>query len=248
MLAPTAALLETAMHRMVIDKRALVASIPVFSDLESDELDGLLDIAMSRSVGADEVLLRRGDEGNEVFAILEGRMKATYEGSDGRELVFSIMEPGEVIGEIALFDGEPRSLDIIALEASRLLVIDRGDFLRFLDGHPKVSIKLLAALARRVRSVTALVEDAFFMNVSSRLAKRLVTLARLYGEETEGGMRIGLKLSQRELGELVGASRETVNKQLRVWVDEGLLAWGEDSQITIVAPEGLEGLALLASL
>ncbi len=86
------------------------------------------------------------------------------------------------------------------------------------------------------------------MNLASRLAKRLVALTRLYGEPTKSGIRIGIKLSQRELGELIGASRETVNKQLRAWAEGGILDWGEDGQITIVSPEGLETLAMLSSL
>ena len=236
------------MAELVIDKRAMVASIPIFSDLEDAELDGLLDIAMTRTLGADELLFERGAEGNEFFTIMEGRLKATAEGSDGRELVFSIMERGEVIGEIALFDGEPRSLRVTAIEPSRLLVIHRPDFMRFLGRYPAVAIKLLSALARRVRAATSMVEDAVFMNVTSRLAKRLIHLARVYGEHTPRGLRIGIKLSQRELGELIGASRETVNKQLRTWVDADVLDWGEDGAITIRSPEGLETLAMLSSL
>jgi len=239
---------ETHVAELVIDKRAMVASIPIFNELEDEELDGLLDIAMTRTLEADELLFERGDDGSQVFTIMEGRLKATAEGSDGRELVISIMERGEVIGEIALFDGERRSLSVTAIEPSRLLVIHRPDFLRFLERYPSVAIKLLSALARRVRRVTSLVEDAVFMNVTSRLAKRLLSLARLYGEVTERGMRIGLKLSQRELGELIGASRETVNKQLRTWGEGGILDWGEDGQITILSPEGLETLAMLSNL
>ena len=233
---------------LVIDKRAMVAAIPIFSDLAAAELDGLLDIAMTRTLRADEMLFERGAEGNEFFTIMEGRLKATAEGPDGRELVFSIMETGDVIGEIALFDGEPRSLRVTAIEPSRLLAIHRADFLHFLERHPAITHKLLAALARRVRSATSLMEDAVFMNVGNRLAKRLVHLAKLYGQQAPRGLRIGIKLSQRELGELIGASRETVNKQLRTWADADVLDWGEDGQIVIRSPEGLETLAMLSSL
>jgi len=236
------------MAGLVIDKRAMVAAIPIFSDLAATELDGLLDLAMTRTLRADEMLFERGAEGREFFTIMEGRLKATAEGSDGRELVFSIMETGDVIGEIALFDGEPRSLRVTAIEPSRLLVIHRADFLHFLERHPAIAHKLLAALARRVRSATSLMEDAVFMNVGNRLAKRLVHLAKLYGQHTPRGLRIGIKLSQRELGELIGASRETVNKQLRTWADADVLDWGEDGQIVIRSPEGLETLAMLSSL
>ncbi len=236
------------MAELVIDKRAMVAGIPIFSELEEAELDGLLDIAMTRTLSADELLFERGSDGSEFFTIMEGRLKATAEGSDGRELVFSIMEAGDVIGEIALFDGEPRSLRVTAISPSRLLVIHRSDFLIFLERYPAVAIKLLGTLARRVRGATSLVEDAVFMNVNSRLAKRLVHLARLYGEHTPRGLRIGIKFSQRELGELIGASRETVNKQLRTWTEHDVLDWGDDGSITIRSPEGMETLAMLSSL
>jgi CRP-like cAMP-binding protein len=235
------------MRGLIIDKRSLVASIPVFSQLDPDELDGLLDIAMTRTLEPGDQLFEKGSEGREVFAVMEGRLKATAPASDGRELVFSIMEPGEVFGEIALFDRGPRSAAVIALDWSRLLVIYREDFLLFLERHPSVAVKLLSVLATRIRRVSSLVEDTVFMNVPARLAKRLVGLARLYGEEAEDGLRIGLRLSQRELGELIGASRETINKQLRSWTDEGLLTW-EEGQITILSMGGLETLALLSEV
>lgn len=235
------------MRRIAIDKRSLVSSIPAFGELSPDELDALLDISMTHSLEPREVLFRKGDEGTELFGILEGRLRATTPSAHGKEVTFSVMGAGEVFGEIALFDGQPRSATVQALEESRLIAIHRNDFIAFMDRHPGMSLRLLRVLAERVRKVSSLVEDMLFMNVPSRLAKRLLALSRLFGQQTAQGIRIDMKLSPQDLGDLIGASGESVDKQLRLWEQQKVVAV-RGGEVTVLRPDLLENLAELASV
>jgi CRP-like cAMP-binding protein len=224
------------------DRSALLARNSIFSHLEPGELDALAAICKPKRLRAREVLFRKGDEGLQAYAIMGGHLKATIAGEDGKEAVLRIMRPGEIVGEVALFDGHPRSATVIAIEPSDLLVIHRRDFLPFLERHPKVATKLLRELSERLRAVSSILEDRLFLNLPSRLGKKLLQLAATHGSEAGDGMRIALKLSQQELGELVGTSRESVNKQLRQWAEQGILSMSR-GVITLRDTATLERLA-----
>jgi CRP-like cAMP-binding protein len=174
--------------------------------------------------------------------VVQGRLKCSTAGEEGKELVLRIMDPGEVLGDIALLDGNPRSATVTALEAAELLVIQRRDLLPFLRTHPNVAIKLLEAAAERVRRLSNLLEDTQFLNLPSRLARKLLALSDAYGVEADGGTQIELRLSQQDLGEMVGTTRESINKQLRTWADEGVLTH-ENRVLTIRNEAVLEDLA-----
>jgi CRP-like cAMP-binding protein len=220
--------------------RKLLARSWIFSDLSSSEMDALARLAKMRAYRAKQQVVRKGDRGGHIFAVLRGRLKALTPGV-GHDAAFNIMGPGELFGEIAAFDGESRSATVTALEICQLAVIDHAEFHRFLDQHPKVSRKLLSVLARRVRLLTERVEDRAFLDVPARLAKCLVGLADSYGKPSAEGRLIQLRLSQQELGDLVDATRESVNKLLRTWKDEGLVTHRADS-IVVRDVNGLRAL------
>ena len=205
------------------DRVALLSGVPLFADLSREELAKLAEMAHTRRLRAREELCHKGDPGSQIYIVVSGRLKATTPSAEGKEMTFSIMGPGEVLGEMALLDGGPRSATVEALEACELLSIDRRDFLPFLERHPRVAIKLLATLAGRVRTTSALVEDTLFLNLPNRLAKKLLELSDRYGRPTGEGIEIELRLSQTELANLVGTTRESVNKQIRAWADEGVV-------------------------
>jgi CRP-like cAMP-binding protein len=152
------------------------------------------------------------------------------------------MGPGEVFGEVAVLDGQPRSATITALERCELMIIQRNDFFHFLEKNPTAAIKLMAVLARRLRHLSERVEDSTFLEIPARLAKQLVHLGTRYGKPTDDGLRIELKLSQQELGDLVGATRESVNKQIRAWVGDGIVAQHK-GRLVIVDLERLQAQA-----
>ncbi len=231
----------------VSQRRDFLARVPIFSRLAARELDALLALSKTRCVAGRQEVFHKGDVGDQVFVILRGRLKVVSSSADGGEVVFGIMDPGEVFGELALLSSARRTATLTAIEPCELLVIDRRDFLPFLHNHPEVAAKLLEVLAERIRQVDEFIEDTLFLRLPSRLAKKILSLSRSYGEETGGGTRVDIKLSQQELGELVGASRESVNRELRRWVEQGVLSV-DGGYVTIHDGERLESLASFAPL
>jgi CRP-like cAMP-binding protein len=228
-----------------LDRRRLLANVSIFSSLDERALDELVRVTSTRRLDAGEVLFHKGDPGRQLFGVLDGRLKILATGADGKDLVFNVCDPGEVIGEIALLDSNPRSATVVALEPSELLVLDRRDFLPFLEHHPRVSIRLAEVLAARLRRLSELAEDSVLLAVRARLAKKLVSLAQRYGRQTAEGVQIDLPLSQQELGDMVGTSRESINKQLRAFAHDGLLL-SSTGRLTIRDLAALEALARLA--
>jgi CRP/FNR family cyclic AMP-dependent transcriptional regulator len=228
-----------------VDRRRLLKEVSIFSSLTEPELDGLLVATSTKHLSEGEILFRKGDSGRQLYGVVEGRLRIYASGPDGKEMVFHIADPGDVIGEIALLDSNPRSANVVAIEDAELLTLDRRDFLPFLDRHPRVAVQLAELLAARVRRLSELAEDSILLALRARLAKKLIALARNYGTPTEGGTRIELKLPQQALGELVGTSRESINKQLRDWTQRGLVHF-ERGTITVLDARGLEALATLA--
>lgn len=198
---------------------------PLFSGLGPSELASIAALAQRKRYDTRDLVVQQSDPAGELFVIMSGHLKVVSAGADGRDTGLNIMGPGELIGEVPLLDGGPRSATVQALEPCELLVIRREPFLRLIESSPKIALELLRVLAQRLRRLTERSEDIAFLRVGSRLAKRIVSLAEEYGENHRGGgVRITVKLSQQELGELVNATRESVNKHIKAWEDEGLLA------------------------
>ena len=228
-------------------KRQLLSRHVLFGALGPQEIDRILALGRERRVGNGRVLFKKGDPGSSMMAVLRGRVRIGTYSEDGREVILNIIEPGGVVGEMALLDGKERSADATAMGDGALLVIERRDFLPFLERNPQVAVRLLEVLCDRVRKVSALVEDIVFLNLPGRLARLLLKLAELHGTETAGGgRRIEVKLSQKDLGGLIATSRESVNKQLRTWQEEGLIATDRGG-IMLLRPAALEELAEMGS-
>jgi len=225
------------------EKRKLLARAPLFSGLSDSEIEALIDVTRPRSLKPREELFHKGDEGSEIYLVVRGTVKALTTSDEGDDVVFSILSQGELFGEVALLGSPERSATVTAITESELLAIDRRDFLDFLKRHPEASIKLLVVMAQRLKHVSELVEDTLFLNLPVRLAKKLVHYASIYGDEVEAGdVRINLKLSQEEWGDLVGATRESINKQMRAWTEQGILR-SDGGYILIHQPAALEKLA-----
>ncbi len=219
----------------------LLARSWIFSELTPKEMAALARLASMKAYRTKQEVVRKGDVGGQIFAVLRGRLKVLTHGA-GHDAAFNIMGPGELFGEISALDGQVRSATVTALEPCQLARIDHRDFSAFLDQHPSVSRKLLVVLARRVRTLSDRVEARAFLDVPARLAKCLVALANAYGKRSPEGVRVELRLSQQELGELVDATRESVNKLLRDWKRRGLVTHGQLA-IVVHRPEALTELA-----
>lgn len=222
-----------------------LGELPLFAGLSSEQLEKVASLTRVRSCQAREVVVTQGEQAEEFFAIFRGTLKVVSSGPDGRDTVLGIMARGEVFGEVGLFDRGIRSATCMAIEPSELLVIERAPFLELLEQSPGIAVNLLQVLAARLRRLSQRSEDAAFLDVPSRLARSILSLAARFGERRErGGILIGLKLSQQELGDLVGATRESVNKHLNEWTRQGL-SMLEAGRLIVLDEDGLRRLARL---
>ena len=195
----------------------------LFSGLSGDELDVIAEYAVAKRFAARSEIFHKGDDGTEAYAIVKGHLKAVSESPDGKEAVLSIMEPGEVFGEVAMLCGGRRSATVKTLETTDLLVLHRRDLLGVFEKHSSIAVSCLAALAERLVRITDTLEDVMFRSLPTRLARRLLALGDSHGEADGDDLRIDLRLSQGELAGMVGTSRESVNKQMKAWEREGLV-------------------------
>jgi CRP/FNR family transcriptional regulator, cyclic AMP receptor protein len=194
----------------------------LFRELSTEELDQLIAVARIEEVRGKTPIFHKGAPGESMMAVVTGEVKISAPAADGREIVLAMMGEGEVFGEIALLDGCDRTADATAVTNCTLLVVHRRDFLPFLNAHPGVAIRLLRVVCQRLRRTTEQVEDLLFLNLPSRLAKKLLHLSGANDERPRDRAPI-IRQSQREIGNLVGLSRESINKQLSRWQKEGLL-------------------------
>jgi CRP/FNR family cyclic AMP-dependent transcriptional regulator len=206
-----------------IDKRQALAGHFLFRHLGEEELTALLARARIEQYKANAVIFRQAMPGQGLVAVLGGLVKITSQSPAGKEIVLNVIGPGEVFGEMALLDGKPRSADASAITACQLLVIDRRDFVPFLEARPALCVRMLVVLCERLRATSDQVQDLLFLDLRAHLAKTLLRLAEAHGRPTQAGREISLKLSQRELGNLVGTSRESINKQLGEWQAANLI-------------------------
>jgi CRP-like cAMP-binding protein len=202
----------------------LVLRVPLFASLGPEGQRAVAAIARTQRYAPGKHVFRQGDPSGPLFAVLSGYLKRTVTGREGRDIVLTMMGPGELFGEISLLDGAPRSATISAVAAAEVLVIEREAFLEFLQTHPEAAIKLLQVLAARVRRLSDEREEIASLDIAARVAKKLTELAAQFGEASESGeLRIGFRLSQQDLGNWVGATRESVNKSLKRLNQRGLL-------------------------
>ncbi|MGA9865404.1 MAG: Crp/Fnr family transcriptional regulator [Acetobacteraceae bacterium] len=204
-------------------KRELLRGTTLFAILQPTELEELLGFVTERRVEKGTAIMERGDAGSSMMVLATGRARVTAASTEGREVTFAILEPGMTFGELSLLDGKPRSATVSAMDDCLILVVERRDFLRFLRGNAELALRMLALLCERLRDTDIALEEIALMDFPSRLARLVLKLAHQYGESSPRGQRIRMKLSQTDLSTLVAATRESVNKQLRVWRDAGII-------------------------
>jgi len=204
--------------------RELLSRFWFFAELSEADVGLVMQIAQKRRYEGRRVIVRQGDADGDLYAVLRGHLKVTACDRHGHEIVMSLMQPGDVFGEIAFLDGGARSATVTSLDSCELLVIRRADFLLLLRRVPTISMALLNVMAKRIRRLSESAQDSAFLDVKSRLAKRLVDLADQFGTPLGSGqVALKVRLSQQELGDMVQATRESVNKCLREWAKEGII-------------------------
>jgi CRP/FNR family transcriptional regulator, cyclic AMP receptor protein len=224
------------------EKLAVLAEHSLLKSVKPEELVPLAAYASVIHHNARSIIFRQGDPGTSMMAVLSGRVRICSFSSEGREVTLNIVRKGEFFGEIALLDGKTRTAEAVAIEPTDLLVLERRHFLPWLEAHPSVCLRMFNVLCDRLRRTSTQLEDTLFLEVPCRLARCLVRLAAAFGVPGKEGTRIDVKLSQQQLGTLVGITRESTNKHLSEWQRDGLITVSAGS-VTIRDLEGLRELA-----
>jgi CRP/FNR family cyclic AMP-dependent transcriptional regulator len=219
------------------DKKALLRSHPFFRGLDSRIVDGLVPHALTRKVKRGTLLFRKGDAGTSLYVVCAGAVRVSAPSEHGKDAVFNLIVPGEIFGEIAFLDGGPRTADAVMIESGELMVIERRDFLPLLQDYPQLALRLLEVLCGRLRRTSQQLEDIVFLGLEPRLAKAVLYLhQRSFSQSAQK-----LKVTQRDISQLIGISRESANKQLRRWERRKWLKL-ERGGMTILAPDALRRL------
>ena len=207
------------------ERRRLFVGHALFGKLPPDDLDALLLRARVEHYAAGREIFAKGSPGRSMMAILGGSVRISAPSPAGPDIVLAMLNAGEVFGEIALLDGADRTADATAISDCDLLVLDHRDFVPFLERRADLCILLLRLLCQRLRQTDRVVEEAMFGRLDGRIAKALIRLADSAPAAESGG--ITLRITQQELAGMVGATRESVNKQLHVWQSAGVLRLGK---------------------
>ena len=221
------------------DTIALLRAVPVFSDLGEDELARVADVAVPRQFVAGEVVFREGDESSTCYVVRHGRARAVREHPDGRSITLANFGPGDIFGELAMFDDERRSATIETLEDTEAIAILGGEMRRLLSEHAEIAVKMLASLGRRLRETNERLARQSFQTVQSRVASVLLQLvagARSEGIE-EGDVLI--TSTQASLAQLAGSSRESASRFLAVLERAGIITQGR-GKLVVHDPSALE--------
>ena len=200
---------------MLADVSAALRRNRLLGELTDAEMGELLAIGRLVLFDAGQTVFTKGDPGDCLYAILKGQIAVNTSTAGGKTMTLNMLDPGEILGEIALIDGKERTAGATALRPSELYRIDRADFIPFLERHPRLCIRMMGVLCERLRWVSDNIEDAVFHDVPRRLARRLLMLAEKHGIATEAGLRIGESTSQEALAAMLGVTREMVNKSLK---------------------------------
>jgi CRP/FNR family transcriptional regulator/CRP/FNR family cyclic AMP-dependent transcriptional regulator len=197
--------------------------VPLFSDLDDEELHKLASIVREQNYKRRTTIVRVDDPGGALYILKSGLVKITIEDQHGDEMILRILYPTDFFGEMSLLDGMPRSATVTAQEPSEVLTISREHFLNIIEQSPKILLKMTAVLSQRLRNTNELIHSLAFFDVYGKVARLLLNLAAERGRVTEQGTVIDMRLTQQELAELAGMTRETMARTLREFQQAGCI-------------------------
>src|SRR3984885_3859645 len=195
-------------------KLAVLRKHPIFCDLDSEAFDQLCRYAKHSTLKRGATIFSKGDPGNSLFAVISGTVKISISSADGRSAILNLIGAGEIFGEMSVLDGQARSADATANTSCEIFAIDRREFLPFVRSQPALAMKFIELLCTRLRWTSDQVEQVILQNLPGRLAGALIRLTQKYKPAPAGR---AIAITQQEISEMVGMTRESINKQLRVW-------------------------------
>jgi CRP-like cAMP-binding protein len=220
------------------NKLSVLRKHPYFSDLEPDAFDQLCRYAKHTTLKRGTTIFSKGDPGTSLIAVISGTVKISISSPDGRNAILNLIEAGEIFGEIALLDGLSRTADATANSNCELFVIDRREFIPFVRSQPTLAMKFIELLCERLRRTSDQVEQVILQDLPGRLASALLRLSDKHKREPQGRT---ISITQQEISEMVGMTRESINKQLRAWAIRGWVRL-EHGAIVVLKPETLQAL------
>jgi CRP/FNR family cyclic AMP-dependent transcriptional regulator len=220
-------------------KLAIVRKHPIFCDLDPDAFDQLCRYAKHTTLKRGAAIFSKGDPGNSLVAVISGTVKISVSSAGGRSAILNLIGAGETFGEIAVLDGQDRTADATANTDCELFVIDRREFLPFVRSHPALAMKFIELLCTRIRWTSDQVEQVILQNLPGRLASALIRLTEKHKLTPQGR---SIAITQQEISEMVGMSRESINKQLRAWAARSWVRL-EHGAIVVLNAEMLRQLA-----
>jgi CRP/FNR family transcriptional regulator, cyclic AMP receptor protein len=220
-------------------KLAVLRKHPYFSDLEPEAFDQLCRYAKYTTLKRGAAICSKGDPGNSLYAVISGTVKISTSSADGRSAIFNLIGPGEIFGEVALLDGLARTADATANTNCEIFVIDRREFIPFVKSQPALAMKIIELLCMRLRWTSDQVEQIILQNLPGRLASALIRLTEKH-KLAPGGRTIAV--TQQEISEMVGMTRESINKQLRAWAARNWVRL-EHGAIVVLDAEPLQAIA-----
>lgn len=220
---------------------AILRNIPLFREFEDAQLEQIAHTTTARTFHKHEFVVREGDPGGTFYIILDGSVAVTRIASDGRETILSILKVSDFFGEMSLFDSSLRSASIKTLTDVTVGVIEEKEFIDMLDRSPKIGRYLVIALSQRLRAANQLIAATTSQDIRARLASLLLNLTQSFGEKVENGTKITLRLTNQEMANMIGTTRETVNRTLNRFWDERLIDM-RTSHVVVVEPDKLRNL------
>lgn len=219
-------------------KLSVLRKHPYFADLKPDAFDQLCRYTKHVMLKRGASIASKGDPGNSLFAVISGTVKISVSSPDGRNAILNLIGPGEIFGEVAVLDGQSRTADAIANTNCELFIIDRRDFIPFVRSQPELAMKFIELLCARLRWTSDQVEQVILQDLPGRLASALLRLTERH-KSGQGGRTIAV--TQQEISEMVGMTRESINKQLRAWAAREWVRL-EHGAIVVLKPEPLQTL------
>jgi CRP-like cAMP-binding protein len=203
--------------------RATIGKARIFADLPAAVLDDLAARVQTRRALGGAPLVSQDEPGDALYVVMTGRVKIVVFGDSGREVTLSVLRAGDFFGEMSLFDGQARSANVVAIDPTTVLALSRADLERHMAAHPATALKLLGELARRLRRADETIAELALCDVSERLVKRLIGLAREEGSDSPEGMVIRRRPTQQDLANMVGSCRETISRTFNSLARKGLI-------------------------
>jgi CRP/FNR family transcriptional regulator, cyclic AMP receptor protein len=225
---------------MALSVQTILERNRLFRGLSAATIQQIAALAIRRPYEPDAIVFSQGDPGDALYGVVTGKVRISASTREGKEMFLNIMEPGDTFGEIALLDGNPRTAAATTTAPCELMIIPRGQFLALLQREPTVAIHLLQLLCQRIRWTSGQAEDSALLTVPNRLARRLLSLAKLHGQQSPKGIQ--LVISQEEMGRFLGISRQAVNQYLQEWRGKGWVDVGR-GKVTVLDEAALQTMA-----